>query len=245
MARILVIDDEPNIRMMIRMALQKDGHTVGQAADGPDGLEEFGNGSAWDLVLLDQRMPGMDGLAVLREMRSRDPRARILMITAYGTIDLAVEAMKAGAAEFLRKPFTLDVLRGAVQSATSEAAGVDGNREGTVISFTTLNGFRIESHRTPGERSGSDMVYHFVVRSPAGEAKACAVRLPAYVVELVKAQAGCEQMPGGDAFWQGFCEEALANYVWQNAQAPVETLLVEEFTTGLRRWTDSVLASRR
>src|SRR5438034_8537810 len=104
MARILVIDDEHNIRTMIRLALQHVGHTVETAADGLEGLEKFGNGTAWDLTLLDQRMPGMEGLEVLREIRQRDSQAQVVMITAFGTIDLAVEAMKSGATDFLRKP---------------------------------------------------------------------------------------------------------------------------------------------
>ncbi|HEY3413989.1 MAG TPA: response regulator [Armatimonadota bacterium] len=242
MARILVVDDEANIRMMIRIALQADGHVVEQAADGPEGLEKFDDGSDWDLVLLDQRMPGMEGLEVLREMRRLDPGARIVMVTAYGTSGLAIEAMKEGSTDFLRKPFTLEMLRGAVQAATSGAAGAtDG--EGPVISFTTLNGFRIEPGRQPGATEGNDLVYHFTVHGPGGETTACTVSLPAHVLELVIAHAGREQMPGGDLFWQGFCEEALANYVWQNACPPEERLRVEELTKELRRWVDSALAS--
>jgi DNA-binding NtrC family response regulator len=123
MARILIIDDESNIRMMLRLALQHVGHTVETAADGPEGLEKFGEGgAAWDVALLDQRMPGMEGLEVLREMRRRDPDARIIMITAFGTIDLAEEALQAGATDFLRKPFTVDTLRGAVQAALTGGA---------------------------------------------------------------------------------------------------------------------------
>lgn len=244
MARILVIDDEANIRMMIRMALQKDAYLVEQAADGPEGLAKFGNGGAWDLVLVDQRMPGMEGLEVLREMRYRDPKARIVMITAYGTIDLAIEAMRAGATDFLRKPFTLETLRRAVKAAMGDADETVRQSGTTVIGFTTLNGFRIESHRQPSERQNNELVFQFTVRSPNGDTTPCSVGIPAYVVELVKAHAGCEQLPGGDSFWQGFSEEALANYIWQNAQPPTDRLHVQEFTTGLRRWTDSVLAAR-
>ena len=80
MARILVVDDEANIRTMVRIALEKAGHTVEQAADGPEGIERFRDGADWDVVLLDQRMPGMEGLEVLREMRNRDPLARVVMI---------------------------------------------------------------------------------------------------------------------------------------------------------------------
>lgn len=243
MARILVVDDEANIRTMIRMALQKDGHTVEQAADGTEALDKFGTGHGWDLVLLDQRMPDIEGLDVLRTMRARDPSARIVIVTAFGTIDLAVEAMKAGATDFLRKPFTLDMMRGAVCSATQEYAAASPERVGATIGFTTLNGFRIESGHTQPDRQGDEMVFRFTVRNPSGEPTDCSVSLPAYVVELVKAQTGYEQMPGGDAFWRGFSEEALANYVWQNAQAPSSPLRVDEFTRALRHWTDIVLAN--
>ena len=118
MARILIVDDENNIRMMVRLALQHVGHTVETAADGTEGLQKFGSGSSFDLVLLDQRMPGMEGLDVLKQMRYQHPAAKIIMATAFGTIDLAVDAMKSGATDFLRKPFTAETLRGAVQTAS-------------------------------------------------------------------------------------------------------------------------------
>src|SRR5476651_132279 len=114
MARILVIDDENNIRLMVRIALHAAGHAVETAADGTDGLAKFGDGSAWDVVLLDQRMPDIEGLDVLREIRRRDPAARVVMITAFGTVDLTTNVMQAGALDFLRKPFTTEVLRAAV-----------------------------------------------------------------------------------------------------------------------------------
>lgn len=118
MARILIIDDENNIRRMLKLALAQNGHTVETASDGYEGLERFGNdGADWDLVLLDQRMPGLEGLEVLREMRRRNPLARVLMITAFGTIDLATDAMAAGATDFLRKPFAIETLRSAVAAA--------------------------------------------------------------------------------------------------------------------------------
>src|SRR5207247_1340029 len=102
MARILVIDDEANVRMMVQMALQHAGHVVETASSGQEGLDRFGGGNGWDLVLLDQRMPGMDGIETLRQIRQRDPKARVIMVTAYGTIDLALKASVSGAAHFLR-----------------------------------------------------------------------------------------------------------------------------------------------
>ena len=80
--RILVIDDEEHIRRVMRMTLETAGYEVGEAADGPRGLEAFADGSAWDAVLLDQKMPGMDGLETLRRLKERRGDARVIMITA-------------------------------------------------------------------------------------------------------------------------------------------------------------------
>src|SRR5262245_15413766 len=115
--RILIIDDEAHIRETMQLALEAVGYRTESAADGPAGLEKFGAGADWDLVLLDQRMPGMEGLEVLGRIRERDPEARVVMVTAYGTIELAVDAMRAGAIDFLRKPFTPETLRGAAAMA--------------------------------------------------------------------------------------------------------------------------------
>ena len=75
----------------------------------------------FDAVLLDQKMPGLDGIETLRQIRGRAPAARVIMITAFGTIELAVEAMKLGATDFLRKPLTPEALRGALAAALSKA----------------------------------------------------------------------------------------------------------------------------
>jgi DNA-binding response OmpR family regulator len=242
MARILIVDDENNIRMMIRLALQHVGHTVDTAADGPEGLEKFGNGASYDLVLLDQRMPGMTGLEVLREMRRRDPQAQIIMATAFGTIDLAVEAMKLGATDFLRKPFTADVLRGAVQTVLQEPSQ-GASTSGVTFGSTTINGYRIEFQLGTGRKTAADFRQTFNLRNPTGQVAECEVTLPGYVMELVKAHTDMEQLPGGDRFWQAVCEEALANYLWQQAEFPPGgTLRVEDFSTGLRRFVDAVLA---
>lgn len=246
MARILVIDDEHNIRMMIRLALQHDGHTVEVAADGEEGLNKFGDGEDWDLVLLDQRMPGMEGLTVLQQMRYDDPAARIIMVTAFGTVDLAVEAMKAGATDFLRKPFTADTLRGAVHAALKPASAPHEAADETpalTFGMTTINGYRIEFQPGVGMKMGDDLTFSFTVRRPDEETRQCTVALSAVVMELIRAHADRENLPGGNRFWQALCEEALANYVYQNADFPPENFLrVDEFTGGLRRFVDAILA---
>jgi DNA-binding response OmpR family regulator len=249
MASILIIDDESNIRMMIRLALQHAGHTVETAADGTEGLDKYGDGSGWDLILLDQRMPGMEGLTVLKQIRYHNPAARVVMITAFGTIDLAVEAMKAGATDFLRKPFTAEILRGAVNAAISDrssgrnASGLQTADSNLTFGMTTINGFRIESRPSTHQKTESASVFPFTVFSPDGEVQTCTVTLPAYLQELVKAHVDRETMPGGTRFWQALAEEALANYLYQNASLPPESgITVEEFAPGLSRWVDAILA---
>ena len=67
--------------------------------------------AVWDVVLLDQKMPGIDGIETLRRLRERAPATRVIMVTAFASIELAVEAMKLGATDFVRKPMTPDILR--------------------------------------------------------------------------------------------------------------------------------------
>ncbi len=244
MARILVVDDETNIRKMVRLALQQVGHTVEVASDGEQAMDLFGAGDAWDLVLLDQRMPGPQGIDVLRHMRRQYPPVRVIMITAFGTVDLAVEAMRAGATDFLRKPFTSDTLRGAVATALGpEPEEPTAEDAGVTFGLTTLNGFRIESAAAASPMAGNELRHSFTIRTPTGETRACEVVLPLYVVELVKTHADREQMPGGDRFWQALCEEVVANYIWQNSDTPAEGVItVDDIGQGLRRWIDSVLS---
>jgi CheY-like chemotaxis protein len=247
MARILLVDDEANVRLMIRLALQHVGHTVETAADGPEGLAKFGDGTGWELTLLDQRMPGMEGLEVLREIRGRDLGAKVIMITAFGTIDLAAEAIRTGATDFLRKPFTADILRDAVQAALQGRPVLPPDRESSSTSVlyegTTINGFRIEAQ--PGKETAFEggIRHAFIVHSPHGESRVCAVLLPASIIERIKAHAHREQIPSADPLWQALCEEALANYVWQHAEFPPDQILrIEELTTGLRRRVDAALS---
>lgn len=241
MARILVIDDEHNIRMMIRLALQHDGHVVDTAEDGHAGLDLFNNGAAWDLVLLDQRMPGIEGVTVLKQLRYHDSNVRVIMVTAFGTVDLAVEAMKAGATDFLRKPFTTQVLRSAVQSALQHKQ--PAGQSGLTFGMTTINGFRIEFQPGTYEETPEGLRSPFKVIRPDGESRECTVLLSHVVMELVKAHVDREQLPGGARFWQALSEEALANYVYLNADFPPDAFIrVDEFTAGLKRFVEAVSA---
>jgi len=103
-ARILVIDDEENIRKSLRMILEYEGYEFFEAATGEDGLEMLEKTVAIDLVLLDIKMPGKDGLEVLAEIKRKSYSPEIIMISGQGTIQAAVEATKLGAFDFLEKP---------------------------------------------------------------------------------------------------------------------------------------------
>ncbi|RYX83099.1 response regulator [bacterium] len=244
MAKILIVDDESNIRLMLRLALQADGHAIETAADGPEALDKFGDGGTFDLVLLDQRMPAMEGIEVLRSMKKRDADTKVVMVTAFGTVDLAVEAQRAGAVNFLRKPFTTDVLRGAVAAALENRAASAPVEGGTTLEGVAVNGFRIEATQTlPQHSRDGNFAHQFSVLAADGTKMPCEVVFPAYFVELVKAHADRDKLDENNRFWLWLGEEALANYLWQNAMPPVDgTLVLEELSSNLRRWMDAVLA---
>lgn len=120
---VLVVDDERNIRMTLRAALEGVASEVREAPDGERGLAELRARPA-DVVLLDLRMPGIDGLEVLQRLRAGSPATRVVVITAHGTVDAAVSAMKLGAADFLQKPFEPSQVRSVVSALLrSVAAG--------------------------------------------------------------------------------------------------------------------------
>ena len=243
MANILIVDDESNIRLMLRLALQKDGHTIATAADGPDALEQWGDGAIFDLTLLDHRMPQMEGIEVLRAMKSRNKNARVIMVTAFGTVDLALEAQRAGAANFLRKPFTTEVLRAAVAAALSDDAPTMTASDSGVPEGVAVNGFRIEAaSETPVRGDDGTLIHLFSIRQASGEFIACRVNFPAFFIELVKSHADSESLGENDRFWGWLGEEALANYLWQNAAPPPSgELRLEELPPNLKRWMDAVL----
>ena len=118
---ILIVDDEPNVRLTYRIALETEGFEVREASDGGAALREMGDND-FDLAILDMRMPEMDGLELLGNMRERKIQTPVVIITAYGDIPHAVRAMKLGAIDFLEKPLTPEALRSTVGEILSRHA---------------------------------------------------------------------------------------------------------------------------
>jgi DNA-binding NtrC family response regulator len=102
--RILVVDDERNIRDNLGMVLEAEGYKVDTASNGDDALLRVKEGR-YDIAFVDIQMPKMDGLELLGYLRGLKPKMPVVMLTAYGTVSRAVEAMKLGAVDFLEKPF--------------------------------------------------------------------------------------------------------------------------------------------
>jgi two-component system NtrC family response regulator len=106
---ILVVEDGQSQREMLRDFLVREGHTVAEAENGDTAIQSVLKGH-FDMILLDYKMPGMDGMQVLKEVKKINPEIDVIIITAYGTIETAVEAMKAGAIDYITKPVEFDEL---------------------------------------------------------------------------------------------------------------------------------------
>ncbi|KPK91534.1 MAG: Fis family transcriptional regulator [Deltaproteobacteria bacterium SM23_61] len=116
MERILVVDDDPSMRYSLNRMLEGQGLAVSLAKNGIEALEQFAQDQP-DLVVMDIKMPGQSGLEVLKEIKERDPKALVILMTAFGTTETAIEAMKFGAFDYILKPFDIPQMRGLVGRA--------------------------------------------------------------------------------------------------------------------------------
>ena len=112
---ILIVDDEQLIRRSVGMRLSAAGYKVLDAENGATAIEQMSAGV--DLAILDYRLPDLDGLAVLKRLKQIDPDLLVILLTAYASVDTAVEAMKLGAYHFMNKPFDLEALAAMVEQA--------------------------------------------------------------------------------------------------------------------------------
>jgi DNA-binding NtrC family response regulator len=216
--RILIIDDEENIRQMLRLALEASDYEVGEAGDGMEAFAILGGDPAWNVILLDQRLPIMEGTEVLRRIKVLAPQARVVMMTAFASIELAVQAMKLGATDFLRKPLTPEMVRNSIAAAVKNAQ-IEGHVDVDTRSVT-MNGFTIvsasDSAKAPNER-------RFLVRNPNG-------RELDVVVEIAhEARESAELMSRAtidESMWTSQAETFLADFIWNDGDVPGNGRLV-------------------
>jgi two-component system response regulator AtoC len=116
MAKILIIDDDSSIRESIDLYLTEEGHTVYTGINGTEGLNKFVETSP-DVVILDIRLPDIDGFTVLEDLQEEDEDVKVIMITAHHDMDTTINAMKAGAFDYIRKPLNIDELDIAIHKA--------------------------------------------------------------------------------------------------------------------------------
>ena len=118
--KLLVIDDEENMRLFLKAMLEKEGYDVSLASDGQEGLHVLEQ-NEFDTILCDLRMPKMDGLAFLKNASEKNISATIITMSAYGTIDLAIETMQLGAYDYISKPFSPQELTESVEKVLNRA----------------------------------------------------------------------------------------------------------------------------
>ena len=126
-AKILIIDDDTSLRRVLEYNLQEEGYEVQAASSGEEGLYLFGHFLP-NLIITDMKMTGMDGLMVLKSIKERSADTLVIIITAFGTVDVAVEAMKAGAYDYVTKPFNRDALRLTVKKALEFSGLAEENK---------------------------------------------------------------------------------------------------------------------
>ena len=114
MKKILIVDDESNIRLGLNKCLAKEGYYIEEASNGEEALQLIYN-KKYDLILMDVQMPELNGFDVLKRIRKFGNSTRVIMMTAFGTVGMAVDSMKIGAVDFLSKPFTISKVRDVVK----------------------------------------------------------------------------------------------------------------------------------
>jgi CheY-like chemotaxis protein len=230
--KLLIIDDEPHIRQMMRLTLEAAGYQVDEAADGQAGLDRYRDGGDYDAVVLDQKMPGLDGLETLQRLKERTPEACVLMVTAYASIELAVDAMRMGATDFLRKPMTPDTLRSAVAAAVAgkglqrsirPSAGQRAVRLGD-IAVLTMNGFQIVRASDSPDRSSSEHVFR-VRHVPDGVEVLVTVTIDPEALDRV-ARLTQRRLEPDSGFWRVQAERLVSAWVWSEGRPPADGRLV-------------------
>jgi two-component system, NtrC family, response regulator AtoC len=127
MSTILIVEDEPRMRRLLEISLGEDGHSVNTAEDAETGLKYLRN-ETFDLVVTDLKLPGMNGLEFMHELRKFNPSVPVVVMTAYGSVETAVEAMKAGASDYVLKPFSMAEMKLVIRKELDVQRMRDENR---------------------------------------------------------------------------------------------------------------------
>lgn len=227
--RILIVDDEEHILSILRLTLETAGYEVGEAAGGEAAIAAFGDGATWDAVLLDQKMPGMDGLEVLRQLKEHHPTTRVIMVTAFASIELAVDAMKLGATDFVRKPMTPEIVRNALEAALAKNLStpfrplVPAQPETPLRPFietVTMNGFHLLRPADVGDNTpDKPNERRFIVKSPSGGEYKVTIEIDDEAVGYVERMTR-RSLPPENSFWTHRAQSTLAAYLWNEGCAP-------------------------
>ncbi len=114
MQNILIVEDEAKMQRLLQLSLAEEGYTTRSASDAEQGLRLLRQ-EKFDLVITDLKLPGMDGLEFLQAVKRTDARIPVILMTAFGTVETAVQAMKAGASDYVLKPFSLEEIKLIIQ----------------------------------------------------------------------------------------------------------------------------------
>ncbi len=136
MKKILIVDDEKNIRIGLKHCLKSEGYNISMACDGDEALYKAENEN-YGLILMDYQIPNKNGIEVLKILRENNILTKVIIMTAYGTVNIAVEVMKLGAVDFISKPFTLDKLKECVKENI--------NKDNSIIRVEENSEYYIES----------------------------------------------------------------------------------------------------
>ncbi|MCP3100871.1 sigma-54 dependent transcriptional regulator [Myxococcus sp. K15C18031901] len=207
MARILVADDEEGVRSFIAEALEVEGHAVSTAADGDEAARVLARQGV-DLLVTDLRMPGMDGLTLLRKVREEQPDVEVIVLTAVGSVESAVAAMKAGAFEYLLKPV------GSPAELRLTAA--------RALERRALLNFKTEARQSTGE-----VVLSWGAPSMAPVVEALRKVAPTHATVLLVGESGTGKEVAARALHQ-WSERSEGPFVAVNCAALTETLLESE-----------------
>src|SRR6185437_11201582 len=175
--QVLIVDDEPNLRKILSAQLSRDGYDVLTAEDGEQGLAQLKEHHI-DLVITDLKMPKVDGMTLLRRALVEEPELPVILITAHGTIDTAVEALKAGAFDFVTKPFDKDEVRQIVSKAlkTRELRGADATPASAGARFGIIGASQGTAELFPVPEARADTPTTVLITGESGTGKELVAR---------------------------------------------------------------------